>query len=442
MDFKIDIFKDRHEVKVLNKGNEILKFTDTLKENDLASFTRVIIDGKKVKTYIFNNGVSVLFTENRKVSFMKKIKPAKKVSLKSILTLDLETRTINGVHTPICMSIYDGRVAKSVLFKDPEKWEEDMCTAFKYLMKRKYSYSRVYIHNFSYFDGIFMMNALSRVGNVDPLMRDGKIIQMKVTFKKGVVKKGEAQPAQEITLIFYDSLLLLPSSLDNLSKSFNIENKKSFFPFQFLNNNNFTFSYKGSVPEYDNFPNAHTSKFTKGDYQNYCNKYINKKWVLENELKKYCENDTIALHQIIVLYAKEVFDLFQIDITKYPTLPSVTMSAYRTANIPKNRVPLILGKLHYTMKQGYYGGICDIYRPRGEEINSYDINSLYPYSMSKFAMPVGEPIKFVGDPRHYNKSPFGFFKVKVTAPLDMKVPFLPYKIMTPKGKRTICPVGS
>jgi len=131
-----------------------------------------------------------------------------------------------------------------------------------------------------------------------------------------------------------------------------------------------------------------------------------------------------------------------LDITKYPTLPSITMGVYRIHYLPSNTVPLIGSRLHYTLKQAYYGGITDTYRPRGKNILSYDINSLYPFSMYEYEMPVGNPVKFEGDPTRIDKNPFGFFKVKVTTPLKINVPILPTKIKSSGGQRTVCPVGS
>ena len=104
---------------------------------------------------------------------------------------------------------------------------------------------------------------------------------------------------------------------------------------------------------------------------NYCEEYKLKNWVLEKELVKYCENDTVALYQIITKFAKEVFNLYSLDITKYPTPPSTTMGVYRIHYLPTNTVPLIGSRLHFTLKQAYYGGMTDTYRPRGENILSY-----------------------------------------------------------------------
>jgi DNA polymerase elongation subunit (family B) len=58
------------------------------------------------------------------------------------------------------------------------------------------------------------------------------------------------------------------------------------------------------------------------------------------------------------------------------------------------KIPKILSKLHYTIKESYYGGITEVYKPYGKNIHSFDVNSLYPHSMKKYPMPVGKPEYF------------------------------------------------
>lgn len=147
----------------------------------------------------------------------------------------------------------------------------------------------------------------------------------------------------------------------------------------------------------------------------------------------------------IIKFKHEIYYLFTIDITKYPTLPSIAFAIYRANFLPKNTIPVILSKLHYSLKQSYFGGITETYKGIGYNINSYDVNSLYPHSMKYFSMPIGKPLHFVGNVYKYLKdipNPYGFFKVKVTAPMNINKPILPLRIKTDSGIRTIFPVGT
>jgi hypothetical protein len=108
----------------------------------------------------------------------------------------------------------------------------------------------------------------------------------------------------------------------------------------------------------------------------------------------------------------------------------------------KNKIPKILSKRHYTIKKSYYGGITESYKPGGFNIRSYDVNSLYPSVMYKCEMPIGIPKYFLGNISLIDDETFGFFKVKVRAPLHINKPTLPKKIKTSKGLRTTFPVGT
>jgi hypothetical protein len=117
---------------------------------------------------------------------------------------------------------------------------------------------------------IFLIDTLSLLGSLRKptmLRRDNKFIKLRFTFKINETDK------RKYNLIFYDSNLLLQSSLTNLSKSFKIDTPKSFFPFNFMNQDdpNKFFNYIGKVPSIKFFPNNITQK----DYELYCSNYPN-----------------------------------------------------------------------------------------------------------------------------------------------------------------------
>lgn len=105
--------------------------------------------------------------------------------------------------------------------------------------------------------------------------------------------------------------------------------------------------------------------------------------------------------------------------------------------------PIISGEIYKFIKEGYTGGIVEVYRASSKNIYSYDINSLYPYAMHRYDMPVGQPTYFDGDISLKHKNPFGFFEVSVEAPVSLNVPILQHKINTSTGGiRTLTPVGT
>lgn len=119
------------------------------------------------------------------------------------------------------------------------------------------------------------------------------------------------------------------------------------------------------------------------------------------------------------------------------TLPSMALNVFSTNHYSSNTP--IYNQNSYVdadIRNSYYGGIVDVYKPIQENGYYYDINSLYPYAMLS-DMPIGLPYKISGKVE-INESSFGFFYVNVTAPKGLNIPFLPYKT----DEFTISPLGS
>lgn len=165
---------------------------------------------------------------------------------KFFITMDLETRTINEVMTSYCVNIFDGETPKRFFLSDfsngGNNAEQDILRAsILYLMKRKYHNHRIYLHNFSRFEAIFLISTLSYLTDrIKPIMRNGQLIGLRFKFGK------------KYTLFFRDSLLKLPATLSSLANNFNVENK-AIFPYNFVNNSNISLTYSALVPEYKYF---------------------------------------------------------------------------------------------------------------------------------------------------------------------------------------------
>ena len=467
LSFFITIQGKYNEITVLLNNTPIFKIKDEENEKlfaekkGLSSFKRTITENGQDKVYFFESGELVFFTENVKTTFIKKITRTDLINFDNpkILTLDLETRSVpihpikegkdgkegkvNSIMFPILMSVYNGKFVKSYIFSQ-SKWESEMMNALKSIMLRKYDGYKVYTHNFSYFDGVFIIDILSRLGEVKPFMRNGKIL--KLTFNFTLPNSN-----RKYTLYFMDSLLILPDSLDKLSKFFNNKVVKMFFPHSFLDDNSISINYVGKCPDYKYFPKAYTKDFTIEKYQEYASKFKNNNWNLKKELIKYCEFDTIALYEVLVSFQRKIYDKFMIDCTKYPTIPSLAFAIFRKNYLVEDMIPNIKSKLHNIIKRSYFGGICELYKPSGVNIKSYDVNSLYPFAMKAFKMPCGIPkyvkgsfaniIMYATSSSNNSKLPFGFYNVRVKTPTNLDKPILPTRLNTPAGTRTAFPLG-
>ena len=120
------------------------------------------------------------------------------------------------------------------------------------------------------------------------------------------------------------------------------------------------------------------------------------------------------------------------------------MGIFRTHFLRKNEIPQLTGEISRDIRKAYTGGAVDVYIPQNEYGNKiwvYDVNSLYPYIMNTFDMPIGKPKLFLGDIRNIDLNAFGFFYCKIKAPNNLKHPILQTHVKVNKGTRTIAPLG-
>jgi len=222
-------------------------------KSDLSTFVRTL----KNQEYVFEQSKLLLKKIEKNVKFLSSKKKDKYLSEK-IITMDLETRIIDEIMSAYCVSIYDGKIIKSFYLDDFSNDKEMLSNAIKFLMKRKYDGYKVYLHNFSKFDAIFLLSIMSSLTDrLSPLIRDGRIIDLKFNY------------SDNYTLYFRDSLLLLPSSLRSLAKNFNVENKR-IFPYKFVNNKNIALNYIGKIPDINYFDNI-----SNEEYSNYSSDFSN-----------------------------------------------------------------------------------------------------------------------------------------------------------------------
>jgi DNA polymerase type B, organellar and viral len=125
----------------------------------------------------------------------------------------------------------------------------------------------VYAHNLGGFDGIFLLKHLLDFGKVEPIIFNSKLIS--INLKLNSCGK---------TIIFKDSMLLLPNSLRRLCSSFQIIVPKGYFPY-ILND----IFYKGVLPLY-----KYWSGITEAEYLELSKTFKNKTWSFKQEAINYC----------------------------------------------------------------------------------------------------------------------------------------------------------
>jgi DNA polymerase type B, organellar and viral len=347
----------------------------------------------------------------------------------SFITLDIETYVKDNILIPFCISIFDGEKVKSFFLSDFKNTEDMILTALASIMIRKYNGYKIYVHNLAKFDVIFLLKYLVKLGIVQPVIHNDRIIS--INFNFGVDNKYSLQ--------FRDSYLILLSSLNKLCKSFKVETLKSVFPYLFVNENNF--NYIGVVPDFKYFDN----KITLEEYNEYKSKFNDNNWNLKSEVIEYCCKDSIGLHEVIFKFAEMIFSLFQRNIHHYPTLPSLAFAIFRSKFMSKDIIPQLSGQIASDIRESYTRGSVDMFIPENKTnklIYAYDVNSLYPAVMENNLMPVGTPIYFKGNIRLLDENAFGFFFCEIVTPNKLKHPILQTHVKTSNGIRTISPLGS
>lgn len=431
-------------------------FVDHLGKNS-TSFVRVF----KLVSYTYENGELIRavqsFEQSRKgvagIKFIKKLSDAKVKPKDKFIVFDLETRLVDGSMQPICISWISSVKPDVIHTRTIDYYDNDPARMIKsvfknHILKAVHSGFNVYAHNFSNFDGFFVIKEIQSLPNIKVTMiaREATLISAKIQFTPFKDSNGCTKYKHYITL--NDSFLILPVSLEKLSRAYGESDSskvKSIFPLKFLNKPDFDINYKGEVPsikyfyQYDKLDNIKMFELFVESYNKYAMSFKGKIWNLKSELIAYCEQDVVALYNVIIKYTKNTFEDVGINSYKYPTISSNAFATFRKKFMKEENIPVISGGMYQDIKQAYYGGIVDVYRPFARKVKAYDINSLYPSVMFDLPVPTGIP-KYISGLNLKLSEFFGFVRVKVEAPLDMFIPILPYK--SEKLNTTIFPTGT
>ncbi|KAH6556220.1 hypothetical protein KP509_1Z195900, partial [Ceratopteris richardii] len=401
-------YKDTH---ILGVG--IHCYVSSPRVNYSSANDLVFDDPEVVKSRV----LSILESEEEDKEARRKAKPDK--NIKGFIVGDIETILVDNIHIPYAMGyVFAGvmgesleRLEKPVTYFTTGNFYDDLGGSFQDLSRAMFenflsgliSYSKgkgtrkVYFHNLSRFDGILIMKyLLDDKGErwiIKPIIREHNVYQIKVYSKKN---------PKEVVLDIRDSLKLLPGSLDLLANTMCPE-----------------LGGKGQLNHEE------LNEFNISSRRQECLKYL--------------EQDILLLAGILRKAQEKYWVRYQIDITKSLTVSALAMKIYRTYYYP-DTLPIYKPQPNQAafIREGYYGGHTDVYIPYGRDLYYYDVNSLYPYAMTK-PMPGGAPVWHSLQGANLSKL-FGFVKAKVTCPDDIKVPFLPYR--NPETGSLVFPTGT
>ncbi|XP_073313494.1 DNA polymerase-like [Primulina huaijiensis] len=252
----------------------------------------------------------------------------------------------------------------------------------------------IYFHNFSRFDGIIILRYFAdrHKYKIRTLFRNHKLYELKIYL------------GDKLLFRFRDSCTLLPSSLATLGKTLCPE-----------------LGSKGSIPHED--------------------LKVSNLQVSREELINYLRQDILLLGGVM-LKAQEVnWSKYHIDIEEVMTLSSLSLKIFRMHYLDDKTFPIHIPTQNQDtfIRRAFYGGHVDVYKPYGENLYYYDVNSLYPYIMKSYPMPCGVPVWRNNLESVELDSLFGFIEAYVVCPTNISRPFLPYKdqygtLIFPTGK--------
>jgi hypothetical protein len=352
---------------------------------------------------------------NRKRSHPTHITALKacRTELKPFMVADTETILIDNVHKPYAaglMMVRPGEEISHILidtyfsedysiildsFEDrSNKVLYDLVLRISTIVRQEKSPLTIYFHNLARFDGILLLKHLAchhKSYKVKPLLRNNRLYELAVYSDKKMLFR------------FRDSLNLLPGKLSVLAKNLCPE-----------------LGSKGSIP----YEDVTLSNLVS----------------MKTSLLDYMKQDILLLGGVMQNAQEIYWKLYNVDIESKITLSSLALSLFRMKYYDASNWPIHIPNRNEDsfIRRAYYGGHTDIYKPYGEDLYYYDVNSLYPFVMKEFPMPGGVPVWHRDLGGKGLDSMFGFIEAYVVCPKTIKKPFLPYR---DKNNTLIFPTG-
>lgn len=285
--------------------------------------------------------------------FIKSTKYNKKIKsqYRDIVAADFETLIFQNQHYVFSIGIhYDTDKCKFWFideFKDDKEYilskSMNIIEDFLHFMIDNFKSPKIYFHNFGRFDSIFLIEYFrykkeNYKDSLNIILRNNRFY--KITFKN---------------LYFFDSFLILPSSLDKLANIFLNERKKEI--------------------DYNIF-----SSFEEIEK--------NREGIIIYLLK-----DVELLYKIILLIYNRFLYSYNVSIFSNFTLPSIAFKIFRDDFLNNNEIQVSKGYIYDFVKLSYFGGLNSVVIPHlSEKGYVYDVNSLYPFIMSNNLFPIGEGV--------------------------------------------------
>lgn len=313
-----------------------------------------------------------------------------------VAVFDVETyKWVN----PYAVGFYDGENYKS--FRD----KNCILDFLKETIRHKYRAYHIYAHNGGKFDFNFLLNEIRFLDYPFKLIcQGGRIIQFKVYQNKNLEDNKESWNNTK----FVDSFPLLKSSLDKLTKDFDVKHKKLNFMDKPSDKKDFEYLYE---------------LFKKND----------------ERFDSYLMNDCLGLYEVLDKFIKLIYNKGgELGLTT----ASTSLKTFKKSFLGKTTLKMTTKTINDEIRIAYYGGRTEIFRMYAEpegNYNWYDINSLYPFKMRDNEFPTSPPITIRNPDKYIYMDTDGITEARIEAPKKIYLPILPFrfeKLYFPVGKFT------
>ena len=288
---------------------------------------------KQVIKMLEKNDGDIHSPDNQAYLKRKRIDYTNKIEHQKYIIYDYETDVHTCTHKPNhveaeVLTIGDTHIYNDCLGEQFSYSGYDVVDKFcNWLFTEEHSNSTVIAHNGAGYDCKFILQwCLKKNLHPSKYIRQGNRI-MYMDFKKYHIR-------------FIDSLHFFLEPLKNLSKTYNIDTVKGFFPHFFNKPENQ--NYIGSVPAEEMYgsKNLTTNVYYK-EFKPWYDKIVSENkndWDFKNEMKKYCRADVELLSKSVLSFRKMFKDKLDIDPFRYVTLASLCMAIFRGCFLPEKSI--------------------------------------------------------------------------------------------------------
>lgn len=374
-------------------------------------------------TLKFDNNKVMSYTINNKLEPIKPVITTYFDRNNKIGTFDLETfLDEDGISKVYALGFFTTKDKDPVLFFIDNNLNSDFLIeqCIDNMLVDKYNNFIFYAHNFSKYDVIFLYNILLKANErkgyehykLKTTMRDSDIIRLDLSIKVKSIENDKKD--KTIKISFRDSMDLLNYSLEYLTRQLNINLKKGIFPHNFVNRR--TINYIGNKPDISFYIKS-KKVFTDENKNDYYSIPLDN-WNLKNECLSYLKNDILSLFKVMEEFNRLINLNFNQQVFESLTITRLALNIFykRYYNIKNKPIPYINKTFLFNfIKEGYYGGVTEVYKPYGENLVYLDINSLYPFAALNGMPGLNcEYIESLENNETFNlDNVFGFFQAKI-----------------------------